>query len=733
MSYLNAHYESFISLSSSLTPLPDLLLSIEEFTTQIKEKTQAVALIVEEGRREVEDRLQEREEGEERVRWLKELQDTVERVKRIQVVMAEMEEEREGEEREGAEAPADNPLASLPPIKQGMRGRVRAALLKAREGGGEEERRRREERRAKRRGGADGGDEDEDEDVEDYGVDESVKRQHNAAYDLFLSLLSSPAPSPPPFPSPSHLTHLTHLTFLFIAVNTSLTFTSSFSLIASLSTTLTPLSTSFYSHMSRALVSSLSPTPSPSSLRTLLRLYLLLDAASTAQSIIKDQIVTPYLTSLITLSALRTPPTTAPPHPPSNLPSIYTEVEGFAKRILPILQSASSFSPHSFDWWGDVFFSATSSALIALGPALFSPGTPSLFHFHYIHTTAFLASLSTLAESCGVSDLLHLPVVDGFVKKWNVGIYFRLRFQAIASKVEGDCLKGAEEGVQVVEAVKTALSQCWSESVWLPELTPSFMRLSLQCIERFASMVDSACVTHSVQGSEGGEGSVVAAFPTPLLFHLYVDVKALIDFIGRPLRSLITARLGSDNAPLIAPTLAPSVTRLESLLPLLHATLTTILSHSCAPPLAQIARLPTVYRMTSKRPTAPSPYIAQLLKALVACTSTPPSLRWSEGDRRELTRSVVVAVVGLMAEKVTSVLELAVRTEASLRMLRRSGAAAGGGAGGEMTEVEKIRGQLELDVKELERGVAEDLGVTRVTPLQDLATTVRTAGLSTHA
>ena len=749
VSYLNLHYERFIALSSSLTGASELLSAIEEWAQQVKEKTAAVALVVEEGRREVEERMREMEEGEERVRWLRELQDVVERVKRVQAVVAELEEEREEEQRDQAGA-AEEHADILRGVKDDMRPAVRRALDRARDGGGAEERRRREERRQKRRedGGKLPGDhQDVDEDDDDvYEADESVKRQHNQAYDLFLSILSSPvrpsstASPAPSSPSPSLVSHLTHLTALFVSLNASLAVTSSFTLVSSLHSTVASLSASFHAHLARALVAAV--RSSSPSLSSILHLYLLLDERHTAQSIVKDDVIVPHLASVVTLPHLKAASSPSSSALPSNLSSIYDDLLAFASRLLPQLTAASSFSPAAFDWWGDVFFSAVSHSLVALGPALFSPGGPGLFHYHYTLTTAFIDSLARTAAASGAEGFARLAVVDGFVKRWNVGIYYRLRFQAIASRVEAECARGGEEGVAVVDGVKTALLQCWSETVWLAELSGSFMKLTLQIVERYAMMVDQGCVvSHApaappAAATAPGEGEtapagVTAAFPTAVLFSTYLDVRELMGFVQGTLTSLITARLGVGNADVVEATLAPTVSRLSSLLPLLQSTLTSILSQQASPPLAHIARLPTFYRMTTKRPTQPSSYVTQLIRNLVTATSHPSLARWPPADRAALTSAIVASTAATMAERATTVLELAVRTEASLRMLRRGGGPGAAGAAADMSEVEKIRGQLDLDVHELERGLRDDLALPALHELTALSTTVRTAGLST--
>ena len=784
MSLLSSRYEQFVSLSSSLTGTADHLSLIEEWAVMAKEKTGAVLMLVAEAKAEVEGREREREEGEERVRWLRELQLVVERVQLMQQLMQELQEEedreterqseRQSSSREGVkngtslawEEKTEEPLRS---VQDGV---VRAVIRRAVQAAKATDRRDEGSRQQRREDSAARGDaahedvEAEEEEDEAYDADEAVKRQHNAAYDLFLSLLALPpaaaaAVSPSP-PSDSLLSLLTHLTVLLVSLHASLALTSSFSLVASLQPTVATLSDGFASHLSRALLQSLSSSSQPA-LSSVLRLYLLLDQQQTAQQIVRDSVVQPALAAIVSPSTLRVGPVSpSSSSPPSNLQSLYRDVLSFAQRLLPLLCSASaSFTPSAFDWAGDVFFASLSSALLQLSSSLFSPGTPHVFHFHYSLSQSLLSSLAALAPpSPPHAAFLSHPAVEAFTRKFNLQIYFRLRLQQIAGAVEAQCSRSVDElqqqetaaaaggaaggWLQVSDSVRHALLQCWSDGVWLQELSGHFMRLSLQLLERYALMAEHGCRTTSsapsgaaAEGEAAAQQGVTAVFPTPLLFALYADVQGLLAFLSSSLTPLIVSRLPPEaaSASLVTATLAPSVARLSSLPPLLLSTLSSVLSSSVAAgPLASIHRLASTYRIAgSKRPSGPSPYTASLLRSLSSLLSSPSALqRWPVADRQLLLRRVVSSCLLQLQEKAASVLELAVKTEQSLRLLKRKGGAAGAGGGGGGEEVDKMRAQLELDVRELERGLHE-LGIRELPELHSLLQAVRTAGLSTAA
>ena len=783
---LNNQYESFITLSSSLLPLPPLLSTLEDYAEHVREKSRALLLVLSDKRDEEAGKRREWLLEEERERWLGELNDCVERVRMAQAVMAEVDEAAEAERiASGAVAEGEDEWVSA--LEDGQRAVVRQALRASSDGAGSEEMKRREERRQKRVSSRpapaptaadsvvdDDDDEDVDDEEDDAGADEAVKRQHNQAYDLFLSLLSSPAaatnaaaadPSSTTQPSPSsaQLYRLTHLTFLFISLRASMTLMAQFQLVSSLQSTVASLYASFLSHLQRAFLHAVSnPTADPDTLTSVLRLYVLLDERTTCESVVREQLLVPALHSIFAPGALRTNPSASSSGGAvSNLGALYERVLELVERVVCVLDEATrAFSPRSFDWFGDVFFAALAAQLTPLASALFSPGTPSVFHAHYTLSCSLLSTLSALhaASSGGVvsaaqaqQQLLSHPAVDAFLKRWSLSIYFMLRFQQLATAVEtacslpveqqqasgksGDGGSGGWRVAAVSGVVESSALQCWADGVWLAELSGQFLKLTLQCVERYCSMLEAGCKLQPASGASAAsatttDGStapaaaaadVVCAFPAELLYAYHDDVQRMDSFIAQRMSPAILARLPAGSHSSLTASLSPTIARLRSLPPLLLDSLTALLSSAATVPLSAVAGLRQQYRMSKKGPTAPSPYVAQLLATLAKQRST--------SDRAELLRLVVARVCEVWGERVQAVMDVALKMEVSLRLLKKSNRDA---AGGEQSEVEKIRGQLELDVREFERGLRDELGVAvaEVQPLQQLQRLIHTVGVS---
>lgn len=92
-------------------------------------------------------------------------------------------------------------------------------------------------------------------------------------------------------------------------------------------------------------------------------------------------------------------------------------------------------------------------------------------------------------------------IYNDFLKRWNVSIYFGLRYQAIIRVSEKSfedsfLFQGSPSSnhLPVFSFPQTTilweqLKQCWSPEIFVPALTDSFFKLSLQLISRYVSWI----------------------------------------------------------------------------------------------------------------------------------------------------------------------------------------------------------------------------------------------------
>ena len=100
-------------------------------------------------------------------------------------------------------------------------------------------------------------------------------------------------------------------------------------------------------------------------------------------------------------------------------------------------------------------------------------------------------------------------VLHNFVHRWNLPVYFQIRFQEIAGPVEEACqelfaleIGGGKFHLKASRVIIEAVASCWKPEVVLKPLAPKFWKLTLQIIARYAKAVTMASETSSGKPSQ---------------------------------------------------------------------------------------------------------------------------------------------------------------------------------------------------------------------------------------
>lgn len=120
---------------------------------------------------------------------------------------------------------------------------------------------------------------------------------------------------------------------------------------------------------------------------------------------------------------------------------------------------------------------------------------------HHETTQAFIRSLEFLAPSVrSIEAMRSHPVYAAFERRWQLPVYFQLRWKDIVSKLEEalsittiDPSLGSNKDIFVTKqaaAVWLAISTSWSAEVYLPELNHRFWKFTLQVSCKFCSDSD---------------------------------------------------------------------------------------------------------------------------------------------------------------------------------------------------------------------------------------------------
>ncbi|XP_054104219.1 conserved oligomeric Golgi complex subunit 2 isoform X1 [Callithrix jacchus] len=374
-------------------------------------------------------------------------------------------------------------------------------------------------------------------------------------------------------------------------------------------------------------------------------------------------------------------------------------------------------------------------------PSLFNPGNPDAFHEKYTISMDFVRRFERQCGSqASVKRLRAHPAYHSFNNKWNLPVYFQIRFREIAGSLEAaltDVLEDApaESPYCLLASHRTwsSLRRCWSDEMFLPLLVHRLWRLTLQILARYSVFVNELSlkpisneslkeikkplVTGSKeptitpgntedQGSGQSETKPMVCISRTQLVCVVADLDKLQEQLPE-LLEIIKPKLemiGFKNFSSISAALEDSQSSLSACVPSLSSKIIQDLSDSCFSFLKSALEVPRLYRRTNKEvPTTASSYVDSALKPLFQLQSghkdkLKPAIiqQWLEGALSESTHKYY--------ETVSDVLNSVKKMEESLKRLkqaRKTTPANPVGPSGGMSDDDKIRLQLALDVEYL--------------------------------
>ncbi|KAG8213973.1 oligomeric golgi complex component, COG2-domain-containing protein [Butyriboletus roseoflavus] len=165
---------------------------------------------------------------------------------------------------------------------------------------------------------------------------------------------------------------------------------------------------------------------------------------------------------------------------------------------LPSNIEVATHSSDGFDIMANVIWPEIGHAIMEeLGSVIFAAGKPDEFLKRHAAVQAFIRALEFIAPSTkSVQAMRSHSVFASFNKRWQLPIYFQLRWKEIVGKVE-DSLSTthidpnfSNLGHPVfltpqAESVWSALGSCWSAEIFIPALAHRFWKLTLQLLSRY--------------------------------------------------------------------------------------------------------------------------------------------------------------------------------------------------------------------------------------------------------
>ncbi|XP_019382777.1 PREDICTED: conserved oligomeric Golgi complex subunit 2 [Gavialis gangeticus] len=475
-------------------------------------------------------------------------------------------------------------------------------------------------------------------------------------------------------------------------------------------------------------------------IRHCLRTYATIDKTRDAEALVGQVLVKPYVDEVIVDQYVQS-------HP-NGLQTMYNKLLEFVPHHCRLLREVTGGAISSekantvpgYDFLVNSVWPEIVRGLEEKLPTLFNPGNPEVFHEKYTTSMDFVRKFERQCGSqASVKRLRSHPTYHSFNNKWNLPVYFQIRFREIAGALEAALSDSLEEApaessycLLATHMVWVSLLKCWSDQIFLPLLAHRLWKLTLQILARYSVFINElllrpisnestkdnkkSVATISKESavnlnSSEDQGSVPSpeAQPLPSISNIQlVYVAADLEKLQEQLPELLEIfkpkleMIGFKNLSCITGALEDSKASLSACMPTLNDRIIQDLSENCFSYLKSALEVPRLYRRTNKEvPTKASPYVDSALKPFYRLQSEykdilkqPMVHQWLEGAFSESTQKYY--------ETVSDVLSSVKKMEESLKRLkqaRKTVTPNNVGSNGGMSDDNKIRLQLALDVE----------------------------------
>ncbi|XP_042816074.1 conserved oligomeric Golgi complex subunit 2 isoform X4 [Panthera tigris] len=475
-------------------------------------------------------------------------------------------------------------------------------------------------------------------------------------------------------------------------------------------------------------------------IRHCLRTYATIDKTRDAEALVGQVLVKPYVDEVIVEQIVESDP--------NGLQIMYDKLLEFVPHHCRLLRevtggaisSEKGNSVPGYDFLVNSVWPEIVRGLEEKLPSLFNPGNPDAFHEKYTVSMDFVRAFE---QQCGtqasVRRLRAHPAYHSFSNKWNLPVYFQIRFREIAGSLEAALTAGLEDApagssfcLLASHRTWSSLQRCWSDEMFLPVLAHRLWRLTLQILARYSVFVSELLLrpisnesakdikkplvtggkepsvtqgNSEDQASGPAETRPVASISSTQLIYVVADLDKLQEQLPELLETIKPKleMIGFKNFSSIS-ALEDSQTSLSACAPALSDRIIQDLSESCFGYLKSALEVPRLYRRTNKEvPTTASSYVDSALK---------PFRQLQSGHKDKLRQAVIRQwLEGALSESthkyyetVSDVLNSVKKMEESLKRLkqaRKTTPANPIGPGGGMSDDDKIRLQLALDVEYL--------------------------------
>ncbi|KAJ7342235.1 hypothetical protein JRQ81_009796 [Phrynocephalus forsythii] len=475
-------------------------------------------------------------------------------------------------------------------------------------------------------------------------------------------------------------------------------------------------------------------------IRHCLRTYATIDKTRDAEALVGEVLVKPYVDEVIVEQYVES-------HP-NGLQTMYNKLLEFVPLHCRLLREVTGGGISSgkgntvpgYDFLVNSVWPEIVRGLEAKLPSLFNPGNPDTFHEKYTISMDFVRRFERQCGSQASVKRLRLhPSYQNFNDKWNLPVYFQIRFREIAGTFEATLSNDLEEApagssyrLLATHMAWTSLEKCWSPHIFLTLLAHRLWKLSLQIVARYSFFVNEVLLrpisnestkdpkrtlgssskeslpnpssTEDPGNESCPDASTLPSISTTQMVLVAADLDHFQEWLPG-LLDIIKPKLeivGFKNLDCISGAIEDSRHSLLGCWPTLNSKIIQDLSDSCFSCLKSALEIPRLYRRTNKEvPTKALPYVDSALK---------PFFQLKE-EYKEILKPTIIehwleGAVNMSTQKyfetISDILSSVKKMEESLKRLkqaRKTVTANTISSNGGMSDDSKIRLQLSLDVE----------------------------------
>ncbi|KAJ1413281.1 hypothetical protein SESBI_19828 [Sesbania bispinosa] len=455
-----------------------------------------------------------------------------------------------------------------------------------------------------------------------------------------------------------------------------------------------------------------------------LRAYAAIDNTKNAEEIFRITVVAPLIQKIIPHGSSAVVAGSSGDGLENDYQSIKECIARDCKFLLEI-SSAENSGLHVFDFLANSILKEVLSAIQKGKPGAFSPGRPTEFLKNYKSSLEFLAYLEGYCPSrSAVAKFRSEAIYTEFMKQWNIGVYFSLRFQEIAGSLDSVLTTSSLVPVQNSDLSKAnyqdltlkqsltlleSLRSCWREDVLVLSCSDKFLRLSLQLLSRYSNWLSSGLTARKNRNTSTSTGCewAVSAAVDDFIFVIH-DIRCLEEQVRSDYLQHVLQLLSSCS-PDVLESVRQSILQggqsLKSLEPLVIKAVVESLVEKSVEDLRQIKGITSTYRMTNKPlPVRHSQYVSGVLRPLKAFLDGERTARYLTNEtKNEILLCAATDITDRYYEVTADVVSLARKTESSLQKIRQSAQRRAGAssdvADNNVSDTDKMCMQLFIDIQ----------------------------------